>query len=218
MNASWPTTLFTGKELTVVAVCYLLGCFTTGYYWVRWRTGQDIRQFGSGNAGARNVGRLLGTTGFLVTLLLDAAKGVLAVDLAVFCGLGTEGLIAAMLAVVAGHSWPIQLRFQGGKGIATSLGVILAYDPRITLVLLALFLPGWVLLRSFTLGGLLAFALCPLFIFLWGLDYQAVVAMSFMAILAHVTHRKNLREGLARRQPARVARPPNDPSDHDHAS
>ena len=218
MNAPWPTTVFTGKELTVVVVCYLLGCFTTGYYWVRWRTGLDIRQFGSGNVGARNVGRLLGPTGFLVTLLLDVAKGALAVDLATYLSVGPEGMIASMLAVVAGHTWPFQLKFQGGKGIATSLGVILAYDPLISLVLLALFVPAWALARSFTLGGLLAFALCPLVLFLWGLGHQEVAAMSLLAILAHIAHRKNLREEFGRLLPDRALKSPSDTFDNDQPS
>ncbi len=182
----------------MIAVCYLLGCFASGYYWVRWRTGLDIRQHGSGNAGARNVGRLLGPSGFLVTLLFDFTKGALAVGLATFFGLSPEGLIAAMLAVVAGHTWPFQLRFQGGKGVATSLGAILAYDPLIALVLLVLFLPAWALLRSFTMSGLLAFALSPLVIFLCGLEHVEVAALSLLAILVHLTHRKNIREEFAR--------------------
>ena len=66
-----PITTVTGKELTTIFVSYLLGCFTAGYYWVRWRTGQDIRQEGSGNVGARNAGRILGATAFAATLLLD---------------------------------------------------------------------------------------------------------------------------------------------------
>ena len=62
-----------------ILVSYLIGCFTAGYYWMRWRTGQDIRRMGSGSVGARNVGRALGASGFTATFLLDAAKGALAV-------------------------------------------------------------------------------------------------------------------------------------------
>src|SRR2546428_11226923 len=114
-----PITTVTGQELTTIFVCYLIGCFTAGYYWVRWRTGQDIRHEGSGNVGARNVGRLLGPPAFIATLLLDLGKGALAVGMALYFGLRPEMVIAAMLAVVVGHNWPMQLRFHGGKGIAT---------------------------------------------------------------------------------------------------
>src|SRR2546421_4274115 len=97
-----PMNVTTGKEVTIVFACYMLGCFTSGYYWVRWRTGQDIRHRGSGNVGARNVGRMLGPTSFVLTLLLDLGKGALAVGMALYFGLPPEMVIAAMLAVVVG--------------------------------------------------------------------------------------------------------------------
>src|SRR2546429_7013270 len=105
-----PINVMTGKEITAVCASYLLGCFTAGYYWVRWRTGQDIRDQGSGNVGARNAGRILGASAFLGTLLLDLGKGALAVGMALHFGLSPEMVVAAMLAVVVGHNWPMQLR------------------------------------------------------------------------------------------------------------
>jgi glycerol-3-phosphate acyltransferase PlsY len=195
--------MLTGKEITVVLACYFLGCFTAGYYWVRWRTGMDIRGHGSGSVGARNVGRLLGPFAFLVTLLLDVTKGALAVGVAMYFGLGDEPTVAAMLAVVVGHAWPFQLRFHGGKGVATSLGVLAAYDPFILLSLLIVFLPAFVLVRNFTLSGLLAFTLSPLIVFLSGLGNVEVAAVSFLAILILITHRRNIREEIARSLPGR---------------
>ena len=96
--------MMTGKETTIILASYFLGCLTTGYYWVKWRTGEDIREQGSGNVGARNVGRSLGASGFMVTFLLDLAKGALAVTAARYFGLTDEALIAALVAVVVGHS------------------------------------------------------------------------------------------------------------------
>ena len=193
-----PIPVFTGKELMFMAVCYLIGCFTSGYYWVRWRTGQDIRLVGSGNVGARNVGRVLGPTSFCITLLMDVAKGVIAVALSVKAGLSAEAVVACILAVVAGHNWPAQLRFHGGKGVATSIGALLAFDPLAALALLVVFLSLWGLVRSFTLGGLLAFAITPLVLFLAGFENSSIAALSFMAILMAITHRKNIREELGR--------------------
>jgi acyl-phosphate glycerol 3-phosphate acyltransferase len=117
-------TLVLLKEIAVILVCYAVGCFASGYYWVKWRTGQDIRNLGSGSVGARNVGRVLGPWGFVVTLLADVTKGVIAVALAKASGLRPDAVIAAMMGVVIGHTWPVQLRFHGGKGIATSLGAL----------------------------------------------------------------------------------------------
>ena len=196
----------TGKETTLILASYFLGCLTTGYYWVKWRTGEDIREQGSGNVGARNVGRSLGASGFMVTFLLDLAKGALAVTAARYFGLTDEALIAALVAVVVGHSWPIQLRFHGGKGIATSLGAILAYDNFIVLLLVALFIPLLALIRTFTIAGLLAFTLSPLAVFLCGLGNQEIAAVSLLAILLLVTHRKNIREEMARIFPGRAVK------------
>jgi len=107
-------------------------------------------------------------------------------------------VIAAMLAVVIGHNWPMQLRFHGGKGIATSVGVLLAYNSFLIVLLLALFLPLLAVSRRFTMSGLLAFALSPLLVFLWGLDDMEVVATSLLGIVILFSHRKNIRQEFAR--------------------
>src|SRR5437879_11377698 len=157
----WHTSLFTGRDLLVLAACYALGCCTAGYYWVRWRTGLDLRLLGSGNIGARNVARIAGPSGFTVTLLIDATKGALAVRLAHYFAVPPEIVVAAMIAVIVGHNWPIQLKFHGGKGIATSLGALLLYDSVIVLVLLGLFIPLIALIRISCSGGLEACAPAP---------------------------------------------------------
>ena len=187
-----------GKELTWIVTSYFLGCFTAGYYWTRWRTGKDIRAMGSGNVGARNVGRVIGRSGFLITFLLDFAKGVLAVAGATYFKLGPEAMIATMFAVAAGHNWPVQLHFRGGKGIAVSLGALLAYDPFIVLCLVVIFVPVFAIIRLFTLSGMLAFTLAPLGGFLCGLEKEGVAAVSILAVLALITHRRNIRKELAR--------------------
>jgi glycerol-3-phosphate acyltransferase PlsY len=190
--------MLSGKELTFVLSSYILGCFTAGYYWVRWRTGQDLRELGSGNVGARNVGRNLGATGFTTTFLCDCFKGALAVYGARFFDLTPDAVIACLVAVVVGHAWPVQLRFHGGKGIATSLGAIFVYNHFTAMVLLVTFLPLLLVLRNFTISGMLAFALTPLIIFLCDEPPRQIAAISFLAILVLLTHRKNIREEIAR--------------------
>jgi glycerol-3-phosphate acyltransferase PlsY len=194
--AQWSN--FTGRDMLLLLACYGIGCCTAGFYWVRWRTGLDLRFLGSGNLGARNVGRLAGPSGFTVTLLIDASKGALAVRLAEYLGASPDMVIAAIVAVVMGHNWPIQLRFHGGKGIATSMGALLAYHGIIVVVLVALFIPLFVLLRNFTLSGLSAFALGPLVLFLYGAANEQIAAISFIAIMVLISHRKNIREEISR--------------------
>lgn len=184
-------------DFLLLAICYCLGCFTAGYYWVRWRTGQDIRQLGSGSVGARNVGRILGPWGFVVVLLLDFTKGALAVWLATKFDASPEVTVMAMAAVVVGHTWPAQLRFHGGKGVATSLGAILAFDPLSALLLVLVFLVCFPLLRNFTLAGLLAFALSPFAGFLTAFGVIEVAALSSLAAIVLLAHHKNIRQEIA---------------------
>ena len=143
-------------------------------------------------------GRRLGKGAFLVTLLLDALKGALAVWGGQALQLGENAMIATIAAVAIGHNWPLQLRFRGGKGVAVSLGALTAYEPGLLLVLLAIFLPLFVLVRSFTLAGLLAFSLAPLVVFLRNWPMMAVAALSVIAILLLIGHQRNIREEIAR--------------------
>jgi len=193
-----PGVALSGKDFTWIITSYFLGCFTAGYYWTRWRTGRDIRTMGSGNVGARNVGRVIGRWGFFVTFLLDFGKGVLAVAGGTYFAVSSDALVATVVAVAVGHNWPVQLHFKGGKGIAVSLGALLAYDPFIVLCLLAVFLPVLAILRTFTLSGMLAFAIAPLLGYACGLEKEGVAAGSFLAVLALITHRRNIRKDVAR--------------------
>jgi glycerol-3-phosphate acyltransferase PlsY len=123
----------------ILLLAYVLGCLTPGYYLVRWRTGQDLRTLGSGGVGATNTGRLLGTSGFLIVGVGDAAKAALAVGLARWLHAADWVWMLALIAVVMGHVWPVQLRFRGGKGIACAIGGLLIFDPRLFAALLGIF-------------------------------------------------------------------------------
>jgi glycerol-3-phosphate acyltransferase PlsY len=199
MSFHLPTSYaLTGREFTWIVASYLIGCFTAGFYWTRWKTGQDIRQLGSGNVGARNVGRILGAGGFTITLLLDLCKGAAAVFIGQWLELRSEALVATVVAVLVGHNWPIQLRFQGGKGIAVSMGALLVYDPFLVLCLIALFVPLYLLIWNFTLAGMLSYTLGPAVLFLRGDDKVDIAALSIVATLVVIAHRRNIREEIAR--------------------
>jgi glycerol-3-phosphate acyltransferase PlsY len=188
-----------GQDLCLVVGSYLLGCFTAGYYWVRARTEQDVRASGSGSAGATNVGRTLGGSGFLLTFLVDCLKGVAAVGLARYAHSQPVVLGWVMVAVTAGHIWPAQLGFRGGKGVATSLGALLVYDSRLLLVLGALGVVPLVWWRNLTVAAVAAFLLAPFAVFLSPrFELVDAFALSGLAVLILVAHRRNIREEVAR--------------------
>ncbi len=176
---------------------YLLGCFAAGYYLVRSRLGEDVRELGSGSVGARNVGRILGKTGFLLTLLCDFGKGALAVWAARHFTKDDRIVALAMVAVVAGHIWPAQLRFHGGKGMATSLGALLIFDPKFAFIYGALFLGSFVLLWRSVLPGLFALICLPLVALFLGQDRIEVVLITVTAGLVLFAHRKNIADEIS---------------------
>jgi len=191
-------------SLFVIPVSYLLGCFTTGYYLVRFFTGEDIRAVASGNAGSRNAGRLLGTRGFVLTFIGDAGKGSLAVWLAWYLGGGQLLATAALLAVTAGHIWPLQLGFRGGKGFATLAGGLLLLYPQLLVLGLALCALLYPLLRRTTMTGLAALACTPLLLVmacLWEkmpLPIPELTLYCLLVLLVLYAHRTNIREGLSK--------------------
>ncbi len=193
----------------LVLTAYVLGCLNTGYYLVRLKTGDDIRTLGSGNAGARNVGRILGKAGLVSTLTGDLLKGVAAIFLSKhFHGSELTVSIAAV-AVVVGHLWPVQLGFRGGKGAATGCGAILALDPVAGAILLAVCGLGVAVLRRGTPGAMIAFGLSPVVAFLLKRSVYEIGAFGAMALLVILSHRKNLKLGMTDgRRPAPSPSPP----------
>jgi acyl phosphate:glycerol-3-phosphate acyltransferase len=180
-----------------VLEAYVLGCFATGYYLVRARTGKDLRTLESGSLGARNAGRFLGRTGFAITLLGDFGKGALAVWIAREWTEDNRLALLALLAVVLGHIWPAQLRFHGGKGVATSLGALLVFDYRVALMFPVLFLPGFALARKSLLPAMFAFACLPMIA--WFLDRGnfTVAVLAILTVMILIAHRKNLTDEFA---------------------
>ncbi len=199
-----------GRAIGIVAGAYVLGCFTTGYYLVRWWAGQDLRRVGSGSLGARNAGRALGWKGFLLTALGDFAKGVFAVMAAEHFTMDGRLVVLALLAVVAGHVWPLQLGFRGGKGVATSLGALLAWDYHLAIAFAILFCITAGALRRTVLPALLAFALLPVVGMYWGHEAAKAVGATLLAGVILIAHRKNLIEEFSRLIPHRNLHPEHD--------
>ena len=119
------------RVFALVAFAYLLGSVPSGWIVMKLYRGQDLRRVGSGNIGAANVFRAGGPGAFATTLAADGLKGVLPVLVGILFGYGPQEWVLALigLAAVVGHNWPIFLGFHGGKGVATSGGVMLVLAP-----------------------------------------------------------------------------------------
>lgn len=183
--------------LGVLTGCYALGCVTLGYYLVRLATGKDIRSVGSGSVGASNVGRTLGPWGFGATLAGDLGKGAVAVWVTERFA-ESEGMkLVAILAVVTGHVWPVQLRFHGGKGMATAAGALTAFNPLLMAGLFAAFGMACAGLRSVVLAGLAAFSLLPAVNGLLGESAASTAGLTVLTALVLFAHRENLKEEFA---------------------
>lgn len=190
-------------SIAVLLSSYLLGCVCTGYYLVRLCTGNDIRTLGSGTVGAKNAGRLLGSWAFMATLLGDAVKGALAVWLARHFTTDTHLEVLAGGGVIAGHIWPAQLRFRGGKGMSTALGALLVFDAGAALIYAVLAASAFLWLRNIVLSGLLAVALMPVVCMARGADALTVFSVAAIVSLIMLAHRKNIRDELASRSQRR---------------
>lgn len=175
-----------------IVVAYLLGSIPFGYLIVRGKSGADIRETGSGGTGATNVSRRAGKVAGVLTLLLDAAKGCAAVLIARTVSGEDWVIAAAVIAVLVGHIFPVWLRFRGGKGVATGVGIFLVLAPIALLCAGVVFVAVVVLTRYVSLGSLTAAALIPVLVWLQSDSQALVVAAVAGALLIVFAHRGNI--------------------------
>jgi glycerol-3-phosphate acyltransferase PlsY len=181
-----------GPLTTLIA--YLLGSIPFGYLIVRWQRGIDVRATGSGSIGATNVMRNLGIMGFVGTFILDAGKGLLAVLLASRLTLGNPTWVAAAaFSAVLGHCFPVWLRFRGGKGVATGVGVFIALAPWQVILVLAIFAVVVAIWRYISLGSVVATAAFPVLVYLMKHPpIQVVLGAAGAAAIIIVRHHANI--------------------------
>jgi glycerol-3-phosphate acyltransferase PlsY len=185
-------------KIIIIAFSYLLGSIPPGYLISKIIQGKDIRYLGSGNIGATNVGRTIGTKWGLITLLFDIAKGAVAVLLArYFIESNLFIAIAGVMAIV-GHNFSLFLKFKGGKGVATALGVFLALAPRAVLPALAVFAIMFMIFKFVSLASISAAATFPISTYFSGYSNEIIggaIIGSMLIIIAHRTNIKRLIQG-----------------------
>jgi glycerol-3-phosphate acyltransferase PlsY len=185
------------SELPLLVAAYLLGSIPFGVLIARGAGGVDLRRVGSGNIGATNVLRVIGKGAAVLTLVGDIGKGALAVGVARWAGAGAAVVAAVGLAAVLGHLFPVWSGFRGGKGVATTLGVVLGAMPSVGGWLLVIWLAVAAITRYSSLAALAATAAMPLLA--WLLDGRpAMLALSgALLALVVVRHRENIGRLLA---------------------
>src|SRR5215472_15538736 len=190
--------LLTPYNLPLLVLAYLLGSIPFGLLLAKLFGGSDLRKSGSGNIGATNVARVVGPAAGILTLLLDAAKGALAVWLAGrLSGQSATMIMLAGVAALLGHCFPVWLKFKGGKGVATALGVFLMLAPLAALCAASFFLLVVFLWRYVSLSSVSAAAAMPLLVyFLWAPGHApplvVIFGTLFAAGLVIVKHDANL--------------------------
>lgn len=183
------------KLVSIGFVSYLIGCFTAGYIIGKLFFRTDITKEGSGNLGTTNAFRTLGVKAGALTLLVDLLKGFLAVFLASKFE-PVWGPYVAALFVVIGHNFPFHLNFKGGKGVATSAGVVLFFSPLLILVLLALFFAIVLITKKVSLGSVMAAIFAPFVTWFMSRDPNLLVVISFLALLLLFRHKDNIKRLL----------------------
>jgi len=186
-----------------IAAGYLAGSIPTGYLVARAR-GVDIRAVGSGNIGATNVARTLGKTLGALVLVADAAKGFVPALLARFAWRhasgGPEVIASIAIAAILGHMFPVWLKFRGGKGVATGLGVFLALAPLPALLAAVTYAALYAAFRISSVGSLAAATVLLVTMLVGGFPLPFVILAANAWLLIVVKHRDNIRRLLRREE------------------
>ena len=183
------------KIALIIISCYLLGSIPFGYIVGKLFKKVDIRELGSGNIGATNVFRILGPSLASLVLIGDIGKGILSIYLVQYLNIDNLLIITiAGLAVICGHDWSLFLGFKGGKGIATTFGVVFALNP--TISILALIIWGVVLVTTRYVSLSSIFAVISIFIFtiLFRQPYEYIIFSAIILVLGIFNHKDNIKK------------------------
>jgi glycerol-3-phosphate acyltransferase PlsY len=180
------------KYLLACLIGYFTGSIAPSYFVGKAMMNIDIREHGSGNAGTTNTLRVLGVKAGVIVFVCDILKGALAA----WIGLKlTNSLLGGMLAgslAVAGHNWPVFLNFKGGKGIASSFGLLLVLFPKIALILFLVEIAVIYFTRYVSLGSIIASSLLPFLLIIFREPWELVLLGTILALIAVIRHRDNI--------------------------
>jgi len=182
------------KIVLIITICYILGSIPFGYIVGKLFKKIDIREFGSGNIGATNALRILGPPLTSFVVIGDIGKGILSIYLVKYFNIDSSLiLVIAGLAVICGHDWSIFLGFKGGKGIATTFGVVFTLNP--TISILALIIWGVVVITTRYVSLASIFAVISIFILtiLFKQPYEYIIFSAIILVLGIFNHKENIK-------------------------
>jgi glycerol-3-phosphate acyltransferase PlsY len=184
------------KYFFIAIISYLLGNISFAYILGKIFTKKDVRDFGSGNAGATNAIRAFGKKIGAMVFVGDVLKGVIAVLIG--RTLGETGVYLAGAMVIIGHNWPVFLNFKGGKGVATTIGVMIIASPFVTLICFILGLVVIITTRTVSLGSILGMAMAPVAagIFVRPFNLSLFIFCLFIGTMAIYRHKENIKRLL----------------------
>jgi glycerol-3-phosphate acyltransferase PlsY len=187
-------------RLICLLIGYLFGCFQTSYIVGRLTHGIDIREHGSKNAGMTNSLRVMGRKAGAVVFLGDVTKALLAFFMGsyffegdMFAGLYVLPGLYAGLGAVLGHNFPFFLKFKGGKGVASTLAVMLGINWQAALIVYALGISAIIATRYISLASMFMTAAAPVLFWLFGLNLETILVSAVMGVMAWVLHRENIK-------------------------
>jgi len=179
------------KYVFVSVIAYLLGNIATAYLVSKVAAKIDIREYGSGNAGSTNVLRVLGAKPAAIVFLGDVLKGAAAVLIGSYIG-GSYGEILAGIFVVIGHNWPIVLGGKGGKGIATTIGLMIPIDPIMVFFIVIAGVLAILVTRYVSLGSVMGVMIYPIAMIITHKPIEYIIFSLFLSAMAIFRHRANI--------------------------
>lgn len=187
------------KEIIVILLSYFIGCFNTGYYYTRLVYHKDIRSIGTNVTGALNVSRLAGKKGFLITFLGDAGKGALIVWLCRILQFSDTVTMVCIFMVLAGHIFPFQLKFHGGKGISTIFGALLVFHPMLVVYLGLICLILLPFVQPSTVASLFALLILPIVLYFRNYSWQMIGFAVLYALVINYACRWNWKDYISKK-------------------